>query len=644
MPVSRFISAALLLAAIATATLALATLAWAQSPTGPGNIAAPEPVAESVGHGFETIGRALREFAGLPADNVEAGAFRATRHIEEQFPVSNGAVFDLDTQFTHITVTGWSEPVLALDLTVETEAPTTDAARALAELVTLDLTQDGNRIMAHAQFPRESPEGARIALTGVVKAPYAMALDLTNAFGRTTVRDMQGAVTIDHRFGPVDLDAIGGALTLRATSARVTSGRLTGEAALFLADCETTLAPVDGACAIQMAGGALEMATPAPGAQVNLVAQAAKVTLRNFPADGALEAAMLHGEITGAPPAVPVTVGALAQLRNGAGEPTVRLGLAFGTLHFDARPAVLPKNPATANKRPESVETQLYEATDEDTLPLENVARLALVPGPADVRLVGENRKNIRFMRTRRVWGESPAHASTLFDAIGADATHSGDAVTLSHRVGHIGDARYTVTWEVRYPAGMPVRIAEGAGSVSFAGPTGDVDIDHAGGEIRLENAQGTLRILQKAGGVALENCTGAADIEAVGGPVDIRGHKGDIRINTTRGNTSIEDHQGALEVDARDGDVRVLSGPELTGDMDIRCETGHAALLLPPTASANLDIRLEAGQIYSAIPLAGTVEEGRQALHALLGAGEHRIRVECAHGNVRIDQGSAAQ
>jgi hypothetical protein len=637
-PVSRFIAAALVLAAMATGVLALASYAWAQAPGAALDGEAPTPAAEVAGRGFETIGRALREFAGLPTGEVQAGAFRATRLIEEQFPAPPGTAFDLDTQFGHLTVTGWDEPVIALDVTISVEAPTTDAARAVADLTILDIRREEGRVSARARYPQESPAGTRITLTCAVKAPHGMALAISNAFGRTTVRGMRGSVVLDHRHGAVDLDRLDGPITLRATGARVTTAKLSGALSLFLADSETTLAPVAGLANIQVAGGALVAAPPAPGGRIDLVAQAARVTVHDWPLDQALEAAVLHGEITGAPPALTTETGPLKQLFTGSGEPTMRLGLAFGVLHFDATPALFALPEPAGRARAGSVETQLYEATEEDTLPLDNVEHLALVPGPATVRLVGEDRKNIRFERTRRVWAASPAHASTLFDAIGADATHAGGALTLSHRVAQTGGARYAVTWEVRYPASMPVRVTEGTGSVSLIGAAGGAVIDHAGGDLRVVRARGVLRIVQKAGGVTLEECQGAADIEAGNGPVHVNGHTGELRINTVHGNTAIENHHGKLEVAAQDGDVRVLTG-SLNGDIDIRCENGHGALLLPRDASANLDIRLEGGQIYSAIPLTGSVDQGRQAFHALLGTGDHRVRLECTGGNLRIDQ-----
>lgn len=639
MPVSRWIPAALMLSATITGALWLSATAWAQG--APYDAPPPEPPAEAAARGFESIGRALREFAGLPTGEVQAGAFRATRLIEHQFPAPDGAGLYLELQFCHLTVTGWSEPIIALDLTVHVEAATTDASRALSELTRVDITREDGQIHARAQFPKESPEGTRITLTGEVKAPHAMAIALDNAFGRSTVRGMRGPVTISHRYGAVDLAEIDGGLTLHATGAHVTTGRLGGSAALFLADSETTVAPVAGPITVQVAGGAIALAPPAEGGRIDLVGQAARVTVHDWPLNRGIEAAVIHGEITGAPPALVPVWGPMRQLRTG-GDPVIRLGLTFGALHFDAGPALFALRAPPEKGRATGPDPQLYETTDEEVFAVGNAGHIVLEPGPANVRLVGEDRANIRFVRTRRIWAVSPAHASTLFDAVGAHVTRSGESLTLEHREGQTGGARYTVAWEVRFPAAMPVRMGGGTGAITVIGAGAGVDIAHAGGEVRIVGARGEVRIAQEAGGVVLEDSRGSAHIEAGNGAVHVRGHEGPLHIDMAYGNTAIENHRGKLAATAQQGDVRIIC-ETLEDDIDVRCENGHGALLLPRGASANLDIRLVSGQIYSAIPLTGTVEQGRQAFHALLGTGEHRIRFECHGGNIRIDQAGAS-
>ena len=123
-----------------------------------------------------------------------------------------------------------------------------------------------------------------------------------------------------------------------------------------------------------------------------------------------------------------------------------------------------------------------------------------------------------------------------------------GDSAKLvSHfKGGYWGNADGAVALEVEMPAGIPLGIDDGSGSITVKDLTADV---------RVTDGSGSLKI-HDVGAIDVEDGSGSIEIVGAGGDVSIVDGSGSIRVREVRGTVTINDGSGSIRVEDVDNDV----------------------------------------------------------------------------------------
>jgi len=100
----------------------------------------------------------------------------------------------------------------------------------------------------------------------------------------------------------------------------------------------------------------------------------------------------------------------------------------------------------------------------------------------------------------------------------------------------------------VTMPAGLPVEIEDGSGSLKVAN-TGSTSIDDGSGSIEVRNVRGPLSI---------NDGSGSIEVDTVVGAVRIEDQSGEMSIRNVNGSVEIEDGSGAISVARIEGSVHV--------------------------------------------------------------------------------------
>ena len=116
-----------------------------------------------------------------------------------------------------------------------------------------------------------------------------------------------------------------------------------------------------------------------------------------------------------------------------------------------------------------------------------------------------------------------------------------GDKVVLKSffENGGWGGSDGSVALEVVMPAGIPLRVDDGSGSIVIEDVKSNVEIDDGSGSIKIYNV----------GAVDVDDGSGSIEIENASGDVEIVDGSGSITVSKVGGSVTIDDGSGSINV-----------------------------------------------------------------------------------------------
>lgn len=151
----------------------------------------------------------------------------------------------------------------------------------------------------------------------------------------------------------------------------------------------------------------------------------------------------------------------------------------------------------------------------------------------------------------------------------------------------------------VTMPAGLPVSIDDGSGSITVAN-VGATDIEDGSGSIEVRNVRGALSINDNSGSV---------DVDTVAGNVEIEDGSGEITVKNVTGSVSIEDGSGAISVSRADS-VRVRDD----GSGSILVQNVRRDVTIDEDGSGAIDVADVGGSFTVGRKGSGSIDHARVA------------------------------
>ncbi len=135
-----------------------------------------------------------------------------------------------------------------------------------------------------------------------------------------------------------------------------------------------------------------------------------------------------------------------------------------------------------------------------------------------------------------------------------------GDSVVLQSffKNGMWSGADGSVKLEIVMPAGIPLRVDDGSGSILIEDIGADVEVDDGSGSLKIYNV----------GAVDIDDGSGSIMVEQASGDVTIVDGSGSITINKVGGSVTIDDGSGSINV--RDVEKDLIIAEDGSGGLSI--------------------------------------------------------------------------
>ncbi|GMU93892.1 MAG: hypothetical protein AMXMBFR4_29500 [Candidatus Hydrogenedentota bacterium] len=577
-----------------------------------------------------------------------AGLKTSTAEFQQTYPVRPDCKISIARDFGEgsVTVKTWENPVVQVAATVAIGAEQQEVAAQIAEAVKVSVTPSPDFVEVRATYPDTRDKGKiAIKMDFEVTAPAGAAVICKNDWGDTTVVGVNGGVTIDSRFGALDLRDIGGPVRVRAWGEfplRASGLRQGGE--FELQGTRGEFATIAGGVKISSFMGSIVIRDPAAESQLDVTSESGPIEVF-VPEHAApdIAASAVFGSIKSDFPLDQTTRGDFVLARRGNVETRQRMTLHVSfdniTIHQEGRKPA--EAPAVLKGSGEYIRRSVEQPLTEVPPGAEIVVKAIL----GDIKVTGYDSDRMQVRAEQIVQMRTNANAQAAIEALSirVETLEGRVLVTTSVRdnMEVLGCTHYRVDLQLLVPRSSPVRIVADNGFTSVIGMDGPIAVEQNKGRISVEQING--------GGSAcdLSIQTGEVSVLDSVGPITITVQQGSVRsigvagrqvITTAQGRAILESPKGEVVLRNRGGDVSILALDGILGSYNVTVERGTLNIVIPPTSDATLWVNAKNGEINSRIPLAGSIDGEARSFTGKLGAGQHSVELNVDSGAIYID------
>jgi len=570
-----------------------------------------------------------------------AGLMTTSRQVEELFPIGADAIIQIHNEFGEIRIETWDEAAVGLSVDILVGAQTEADAITVANGITPMVEQGDNRLAIRTLYPDTRPFGTvPTEVNYVLRVPHSANVISANTFGDTIVTGVGGSLTVDSRFGHVDLANIGGFAQVRAQGdypLAATGLRRGGEFELHGTRAE--FSEVAGSLTISAALSDISLLSFASQAEVTVRNSSGPVRL--LMPDGLmpnLNATALFGSIQTNLSLEQTTRQDLTHARHRSADSGVSLDV------FTAFGDILVQGPTDSVERAPSApgDTKEHQAFVERIVPIANNAEIQVdgIRGAIYIEPVEGATLRVQAEQLVRIrQDQPPLPALEALDVTIEE--EDGRLIVRSQTLrdmAEVGCSYYRVDLRVQVPQDVDLRVSGENGPITVQRHAGPLSIEQGDGPVRVAGALGAVNISSNRGDVDVIDSTGPLTVSARNGNVFTRGIEGAQTVSCSNGRSIIDAPGGAVVVRNSGDDAKVIALEGIHGDYDIQVENGSVSVLRPEVASADYVVKAENGIVRSVVPLTGSIEGMLSQFRGIQNEGNFTVRLEAKNGNVIID------
>lgn len=603
-----------------------------------------QSIFEGIARGFQYFGQKTEEILGTER-SIHGGVaeFHEERSFNQRFPVSGAPKISISNEFGVIRVSTWEQRVIEVNAKIRVGAESPEIAVLIADDISVTVADNDEIVAIHTDRP-DAPSDVGLFTVTVdyhIRVPANVDVAADNFFGDTYILGVSGPVTVNARYGAVELQELAGPVALRTYGEFPVRVSRLGQ------------------------GGSFQM----HGAQAEFSHLTGRHQISNFRGSTQIRELNNEVELDVSSESGPVHI----HLNNG-NIPDFSVSLLYGALN-----TVLPYqgvsrgNRLTARHHNEDAQQQLHvsgsfsevyiqvegqetspqvQADQDGNKPFNDVltrqlevvegARLVVAAEVGDVRVEGIDENVVRITANRIVWTPTAAQAPSALDALRLETHQELDRLNITTEITEAMQGfdvgSYRVDLFIQAPRTMPVSIQADNGVTYVNGLGNDLEVSQRQGAIRVEHCKATLNLNNQNGDIHVAHSGGPLEAMARYGVINLTNIFDAITVRGIQSRTIIESPQSDVYVRNSGGDVRILAMEGIGGAYDVLADGGSLSMLLGYGADVTLHAITQNGKVDSAYPLTGTIERNRQELQGRLRDGLHELRLEARNGDIILD------
>lgn len=194
------------------------------------------------------------------------------------------------------------------------------------------------------------------------------------------------------------------------------------------------------------------------------------------------------------------------------------------------------------------------------------------------------------------------------------------------------------VRFEIKVPAKFDVDINTAGGDVKLSDLTGKMALKTSGGDLTLKNIKGDLIAKTSGGDVSVFNHTGDAKVGTSGGDIRFENANGDIAAQTSGGDINIDTEEGSINAYTSGGDIQLKYVGSNRG-IELKTSGGDIDVYLSSGIEADLELYSSGGSISCDYSTSRSSKISSHKFIADLNGGGELIYCKTSGGHVKIHE-----
>ncbi|MDI6698652.1 MAG: DUF4097 family beta strand repeat-containing protein [Candidatus Saccharicenans sp.] len=188
--------------------------------------------------------------------------------------------------------------------------------------------------------------------------------------------------------------------------------------------------------------------------------------------------------------------------------------------------------------------------------------------------------------------------------------------------------------------------------SIETRSVSGDVEVEKAGGAVRVSAVSGSLSLVGGTGTISAKTVSGNVRITEAGGDCELNSVSGDIYLNRARGSVEAEVVSGTVKL-LDITEARRVSAKSVSGNVEYRGQvlpggvyrftshSGEVRLFLPGDSSFDLEASSFSGSVTTDFPVQVIGKLSGKTIQGRVGKGGAEVQAKAFSGSVEIRKGS---
>ena len=164
-----------------------------------------------------------------------------------------------------------------------------------------------------------------------------------------------------------------------------------------------------------------------------------------------------------------------------------------------------------------------------------------------------------------------------------------------------------------------------------------DLDLANSRGDVRVEDVEGEVSVVNDRGGIALSGIVGGVEVHGDRGPVEVRDVEGEVSISNDRGSVRVEGVDGKVEVRNDRGDITVRLPEDVRHPYTLRTDRNRIEVYIPPGSGVSVYAKAHRGKVVTDFPLDVSIRGRSSIARGELNGGGPEIRLLTDRGDIHI-------
>ncbi len=191
--------------------------------------------------------------------------------------------------------------------------------------------------------------------------------------------------------------------------------------------------------------------------------------------------------------------------------------------------------------------------------------------------------------------------------------------------------------YEIKLPKNYNAYISTAGGDIKLYDVKGELRLETSGGDVFVKGTNGKNSISTSGGDIISENSQGTLDVSTSGGDIRVKSFDGDVSASTSGGDIVLMGKNGKINASTSGGDVSLDLISDMNEGIELSTTGGDIQVRVPGNFAANVDLSTTGGDVECDIPLTSKGKISASRIRGEINGGGKMLDCSTTGGDIHL-------